>query len=517
MRLLGLRLDDHDACMCLYDNGNVSYIKTERIYQIKHHSYDNSYEWVIDLKRIFGLTPDEIDEIAIVADPLRYGVNQMWDFTTKKYTALDDAKCDVTHVEHHYAHALSACMYDDTDFQFVIDGVGELFQSGKNIQGTIWSVFKNYKLLDRCTSQFETTTPSTIRIKNSFGVEYENLAKHLNIEASHPEDLPGKLMSLQSFGNINYEFVDYLEERLEDIKEQLSIACHPENWTEYFKSKVVADLNRLDFAASIHYFLQKQILKIIKKYAQPTNKILLTGGCAQNICWNTEIKKQFPNLIIVPQSADDGLAIGAMEFLRQKHKLTKGQFKNFPYCQNDYSAESPSVDTIKTTAKYIADGKIVGWYQGNGEVGPRALGNRSILMNPMMNNAKEIINSKVKHREDYRPFGATILHEHQLDYFDVDFYNPYMLYLGKVKKEIPSITHVDGTCRFQTLKDENPVFRSLIEEFNRLTGIPLVLNTSLNQGGKPIAGSRLDALAVLENTEMDVLVCGDEIITKELK
>ena len=138
-------------------------------------------------------------------------------------------------------------------------------------------------------------------------------------------------------------------------------------------------------------------------------------------------------------------------------------------------------------------------------------------MNPMMNNAKEIINSKVKHREDYRPFGATILHEHQLDYFDVDFYNPYMLYLGKVKKEIPSITHVDGTCRFQTLKDENPVFRSLIEEFNRLTGIPLVLNTSLNQGGKPIAGSRLDALAVLENTEMDVLVCGDEIITKELK
>lgn len=510
MRLLGLRLDDHDACLCLYDNGKVSYIKTERIYQIKHHSYDNAHQWVIDLKRIFGLTPNDIDEIAVVADPLRYNIPHIWDFTTKKYTGVDDAECDVTQVEHHYAHALSACMYPETKYQFVFDGVGEIFQSGSNINGTVWSVFKNYKLIDRATTLFETTTPS-----NSFGVEYENLARHLNIEASHPEDLSGKLMSLQTFGKVNYNFVNYLEERLQDIKQHLTISCHPHNWEDFIGSESVANLTKLDFAASIHYFLQKQILKIIKKYAQPKDKILLTGGCAQNICWNTEIKKQFPNLLIVPQSADDGLAIGAMEFLRQKHKLKNGKFKNFPYSQNDYSTNSPSDDTIKTTAKYIADGKIVGWYQGNGEIGPRALGNRSILMNPMINNAKEIINSKVKHREDYRPFGATVLHEHQSDYFDVDFSNPYMLYLGKVMKSIPAITHVDGTCRFQTLKDENPVFRKLIEEFYKLTGIPLVLNTSLNQGGKPIAGSRLDALAVLENTELDVLVCGDEIIRKD--
>ena len=172
MRLLGLRLDDHDACLCLYDNGKVSYIKTERIYQIKHHSYDNAHQWVIDLKRIFGLTPNDIDEIAVVADPLRYNIPHIWDFTTKKYTGVDDAECDVTQVEHHYAHALSACMYPETKYQFVFDGVGEIFQSGSNINGTVWSVFKNYKLIDRATTLFETTTPS-----NSFGVEYENLAR----------------------------------------------------------------------------------------------------------------------------------------------------------------------------------------------------------------------------------------------------------------------------------------------------------------------------------------------------
>lgn len=121
MKLLGLRLDDHDTNMCLYDNGKLSYIKTERIYQIKHHAYNNADQWVVDLKRIFGLTPEDIDEIAIVADPLRYGVNQFFDFDVKKYEKLENAECPVFHIEHHLAHALSANMINKTDYQFVFD------------------------------------------------------------------------------------------------------------------------------------------------------------------------------------------------------------------------------------------------------------------------------------------------------------------------------------------------------------------------------------------------------------
>lgn len=515
MKLLGLRLDDHDTCFCLYDDGNVRYLKTERIYQIKHHAYNNTNQWAVDLKRLFGLAPKDIDEIAIVADPLRYGITQSWDFISKKYDGLDDAECEVIQVEHHLAHALSACMYPDTKFQLVIDGVGELFQTANQLKGTVWSIFKNYNLIDRNTNHFEKINPGTVRVRNSFGVEYENLARHLKIEATHNEDLPGKLMSLQSYGKINFDFVNHLEERLEDIKEQLSVACHPANWADFLQSEIVGELNKLDFAASIHYFLEKQILKIIRNHAAPDDSILFTGGCAQNICWNTAIKKEFPNLLVVPQSADDGLAIGAMEFLRKKYELPKANFENFPYGQNDYAPSQPSLETIRSAAKYIADGNIIGWYQGNGEIGPRALGNRSILMNPMIPNAKHILNEKVKHREDYRPFGATVLHEYQSEYFDFDFHSPHMLYLAKVKKDIPSITHVDGSCRFQSIKDENPVYRKLIEEFFKLTGIPLLLNTSLNKGGKPIAGSKQDAIDILNDTGLDVLIVGDEIITKE--
>lgn len=515
MKLLGLRLDDHDSSFCLYENGNVSYIKTERVYQEKHHAYNNNWEWLIDFERFFGFSPNGLDEIAIVADPLRYDINQFLDFQTKAYNGLK-IDCPVTHVEHHLAHALSAGMYPDTKYQFVFDGVGELFQNRDHVTGTVWSVFKDYKLIDRNTSQFEQTTDSTIRIRNSFGVEYENLARHLGVTASHPDDLAGKLMSLQSYGNVDQDFLHYLESRLSNIKEELSISVHPENWHDFKGSKEVGELTKLDFAASVHKFMEEQILNIIRKYATPDDSILLTGGCAQNICWNTTIKKEFPNALVVPHSADDGLSFGALEYLIRKHDQQEMFSTGFPYWQADEAPDNqPSQDTINTVAQMLADGKIVGWYQGHGEIGPRALGNRSILMNPMISSAKDIINKRVKSRENYRPFGATVLEEHASTYFDLDFKNPHMLYVGSVNTQVPAITHIDGTCRYQTLGDENPSYRKLIEAFYKITGVPLLLNTSLNRGGKPIAGSKRDALGVLNDTNLDVLVYGNEIIYKE--
>jgi carbamoyltransferase len=514
MKLLGLRLDDHDSSFCLYNDGKISYLKTERVYQEKHHAYNNNWEWKIDFEKHFNLTVDNLDEVAIVADPLRYDIPQYLDFQNKPYKGLD-IKCKVHHIEHHLAHALSANMFPDTKWQFVFDGVGELFQNPSSVTGTVWSVFKDYKLVDRNTPQFEQTLDKTIRIRNSFGVEYENLARYLEITAEHADDLAGKLMSLQSYGTVDNRFLDYLNTRLTNIKEELSISVHPDNWYDYKNSEIIGNLTKLDFAATIHRFMEQQVLSIIRKHAKSSDSILLTGGCAQNICWNTTIKKEFPNALVAPHSADDGLSIGALEFLLRKHNLENLK-EEFPYWQEDESpGTTPTDETINTVAQMLANGKIVGWYQGHGEVGPRALGNRSILMNPMISDAKDIINKLVKNRENYRPFGATILKEYQNDYFDVDFDNSYMLYLGKVKKDLPAITHVDGTCRFQTLGDENPNYRKLIEAFNNITGVPLLLNTSLNRGGKPIAGSKRDALGVLYDTNLDVLVYGNEIITKE--
>jgi carbamoyltransferase len=514
MRLLGLRLDDHDSSFCLYDNGKLSYLKTERVYQEKHHSYDNNWEWKIDFEKFFKLSVDELDEIAIVADPLRYNVPQFLDFQTKTYSKLN-VKCPVIHVEHHLAHALSAFMFPETKYQFVFDGVGELFQNTNQVTGTVWSVFKDYKLINRNTPEFEQTTGTTIRIRNSFGVEYENLARHLDITAEHPDDLAGKLMSLQSYGTVDKGFLEYLNSRLTNIKSELSVSVHPDNWTDYKGSENIGNLTKLDFAATIHKFMENQILSIIRAHANKNDSILLTGGCAQNICWNTTIRKEFPNTVVAPHSADDGLSLGALNFLLRKYNLSYTS-ELFPYWQQDEVPDSkPTNETIQQVAQMLADGKIVGWYQGRGEIGPRALGNRSILMNPTIPDAKKIINTRVKNREDYRPFGATVLEEYSKEWFEHSFKNPHMLYTGIVNTQVPSITHIDGTCRYQTLGEENPTYRKLIEAFNIITGVPLLLNTSLNRGGKPIAGSKRDALGVLYDTDLDVLVYGNEIIYKE--
>ena len=510
MILLGLRLDDHDSNLCLYDNGQIKYIKTERVKKLKHHAYNNNWEWKLDVEKYFGISPQSIDQIAIVADPLKYNINQFTDFHHKSYDGIENA----IQIEHHLAHALSGFMYGNTDCQIVIDGVGEIFYNNKVTSGTVWSVFKNYKLVDRNTSTFNIINQSNIQINNSIGVEYENIADFLGIKANHPNDLSGKLMSLQAYGQIDKNYLNFLLKNTHDVKKDLSLACHPKNWFDYLGSETVGRMKKLDFAATLHEYLYLQVEKIFETHASKTDKILYTGGCALNVCWNTRLKEKFPNLIIVPHCADDGLAFGALQFLLNKNHLT-GQVQ---YYQTDESPQtSVSDETIQKTAKYLKQGNIVAWYQGNGEVGPRALGNRSILMDPTIIDGKDIINSKVKHREDYRPFGASILQEYQQDYFDIEYDNPYMLYIGKFKHPMPPISHIDNTCRFQSVSVDNKDFYKLIKEFYKQTNIPMLLNTSLNINGKPIAGSKRDALEILYGTDVDVLVYGDEIIAKEIK
>ena len=513
MKLLGIRLDEHDASYCYYDNGSVKYIKTERYYQEKHHAYSAQYAWASDFKKFFNEDPATIDEIAIVADPVRYvstDVNPNQEYNECIDWNLPGAKCPVYHIEHHLAHALSGWMEEPTDYQFVFDGVGEVSSNDQTYHGVTWSVFKDYKLVDRNVSKFYPRTQKNITVSNSFGVEYENCARYCGLTADHPNDLAGKLMSLQSYGTIDY---DYAESILDKIKDEKIISehLHPQNWFDYKNSDIVAENTKLDFAATNHYISQQLIMRIIAKNLQHNNyKIFLSGGCALNICWNTTIKKTYKNTLVLPHSADDGLSIGALGYLLRKHNI-KCTMKNFPYCQFDEGTEVATDDTIERAATMLAEGKVIGWYQGNGEVGPRALGNRSILVNPVLPHVKDLINSKVKNRESYRPFGASVLKEYYANYFDIPFEDPHMLYLAGVKKYIPAITHVDKTCRIQTVDDTNPVYKKLIEKFHKKTGVPLLLNTSLNLGGKPIAGWKQNALELFETTNLDAMIIGNDI------
>ena len=172
---------------------------------------------------------------------------------------------------------------------------------------------------------------------------------------------------------------------------------------------------------------------------------------------------------------------------------------------------------ISTCANLISDGKIVGWYQGRMEWGPRALGNRSILADPRRAEMKDILNEKIKHRESFRPFAPSILEEYAFEYFDIPVLSPYMLMVAPVKKPeiIPAVTHVDGTGRLQTVsKNSNPLYHELISEFYRITNVPVIINTSMNVMGQPIVNTPEQAYEMITKTDMDYLFMGNYMVKK---
>ena len=498
MKLLAIRQECHDSNFSYYDGNTVRYFKSEREEQIKHHFYGNFWQWRDVIYEQFGVDYKDLDEIAVVITPSHVNLpkNSEEIFPSINYNNFFASDCPVERVDHHYSHALSAWMlYDDGfDVAITIDGFGD--------EDTSWAVFKN----DDVVSIGKFSDHGSIGYEMSglglygFGVdkEQDNDWKYL--------DVAGKLMGLQSYGNLDSKFYENtIQYELEDLLKVFDF----DEWVEYKGSYLLAEHTKLDWLRTIHESMGEILVKFFYRYANKTDKIVYSGGVAQNVIWNTKLKEHFPNMIIPPHCGDEGLSLGALEFLRKKHKLPKFEIENFPYSQNDEKPKTDvSLKTIKETAKLLSNGKTVSWYQGNGEVGPRALGNRSILMNPTILNAKELIN-KIKHRENYRPFGASILEEYKEEYFDSLPDNPHMLYVGNVKdgKGIDCITHVDGTCRVQTVGEEPKYFRILLEEFYKLTGCPILLNTSLNLAGKPIAGRPEHIMDI----KTDYIVIGDYI------
>ena len=173
---------------------------------------------------------------------------------------------------------------------------------------------------------------------------------------------------------------------------------------------------------------------------------------------------------------------------------------------------------LKTTAKLISEGNVVGWYQGKMEWGPRALGNRSILADPRNPKMKDILNEKIKHRESFRPFAPSIMEEYVSEYFDINVPSPYMLLVAKVKqpKKIPAVTHVDGTGRLQSVaKNVNSLYYELINEFYQLTKVPVIINTSMNVMGEPIVNTPEQAYEMILKTDMDYIILGSYILGKK--
>jgi len=299
-----------------------------------------------------------------------------------------------------------------------------------------------------------------------------------------------------------------------------------------------------DIAASLQAMYEKVFFHILNYLYERTKikNLCLAGGCALNSVANGKIfdNTPFKEVYIQPAANDAGGSLGAAYYVY--HQIL-GKQRDFvmdkAYWGPDFSEAEISeklkvkseelnnckIEKIdnedglcKKVAKYIADGKVVGWFQGRMEWGPRALGNRSILVDPRRAEMKDILNARIKRREPFRPFAPSILLEAVGEYFEKDYPDPFMIKVYPIKEEkrkvIPAVTHVDGTGRLQTVsREENPLYYKLIKEFEKITGVPVVLNTSFNEN-EPIVCTPDEALDCFLRTKMDVLVLGNFIISK---
>ena len=272
--------------------------------------------------------------------------------------------------------------------------------------------------------------------------------------------------------------------------------------------------------------------------------LALAGGCAMNSVANGKVRRVTPFRRVYVQSAagDAGGAIGAAFALWHKLGGARSFVMDHAYWgpqfgpadiraliserEPEIEAAGCSVETIadeaelcRRTAAAIADGKVVGWFQGRMEWGPRALGNRSIVCDPRRADMKSILNSKIKRRESFRPFAPSVLEEAVADWFEEDDAVPFMMQVFQIRPEkralIPAVTHVDGSGRLQTVcRRTNPRYHRLIAAFRELTGVPMVLNTSFNEN-EPVVCEPKEALDCFLRTRMDVLVMGETILVRQ--
>ena len=564
---LGISCYYHDSAAALLKDGHViAAVEEERFSRKK---FDDDFpkmaiEWCLQEAKI---SPSQIDSVAFYDKPilkferlldnyiavaprgLYSFVNTIPKWLHKRLwikndimKSLDGFKGEIVFPEHHLSHASYSFFTSPFDESAILttDGVGEWSTTSIGV-GSDNSV----KLLQ------------DIRWPHSLGLFYSAFTYFLGFQVNEGEY---KLMGLSSYGKPKY--YDLILENLIDVKKDGSIHLNMDyfaftydkvmtnqKFSELFGIKrrnEDAEMKQIhfDIGASVQKVLEDVLLRMVEYLYQKTKSknLCLGGGVALNGVANYRILKEssFDNIHIPPSPGDAGSAVGAAQYLyyshhKQNRKMESDTTKRI--IENVYVGPSFSSDEIrkfldgknlkyeifndnelvKHCAKLIMEGNVVGWYQGKMEWGPRALGNRSILADPRQKEMKDILNEKIKHRESFRPFAPSILEEYTSEYFDMDIPSPYMLMVSPVKKpeKIPAVTHVDGTGRLQTVsKNSNPLYYKLINEFYNLTGIPIIINTSMNVKGEPIVNTPEQAYNMLTKTDMDCVFLGNFMVKK---
>lgn len=440
----------------------------------------------------------------------------------------------VVHVGHHQAHAASAFFPSPFDQAAVLtlDRGGDFLSTTMNLgQGA------RLRTLDE------------IRNPHSLGEVYTALTWFLGF---HPNSDEGKVMGLAPYGTpglvagfrdlvcpedggrfrVNLRWFGYHREG-RPVSRRFLERYGPPRVPE---SDITP--HHEDIAYAVQEVTEEAALHLARGLQQATGarNLCLAGGVALNSVMNTRLLREagFDEVFIQPAASDAGNAMGAalwvwhQELGHERAWSMDHAFLGAAFHEPDHAAALSSTglsfhrvaDPPAEAARLLADGKIVGWFQGRAEVGPRALGARSILADPRRAEMKDVVNARVKRREGFRPFAPSVLHERGAEYFEGYRPNPFMLLVETIRADkrdvIPAVTHVDGTGRLQSVTEAfNPAFHRLIEEFDRRTGVPVVLNTSFNLRGEPIVHRPTEAVEDFLRSEMDALLLGPYLATKE--
>jgi carbamoyltransferase len=514
----------HNGGIAFNDNGTYRVIEIERFinkknfgltqYLLCNHNRYILSEMLNYINKYYNKSLD-FDTVVYSNTDVIYGDNY---FQYEKFINAKEHKFCL----HHHAHAAG------TFYQSPFNKAIIISYDGGGSDG-----FFNIFLGDR-----ENSVTNIKRIELDLGFAYMSFGHFLSPIRFESElgmgnlVYSGKLMGLCGYGKTNQDWLPFFKEYyyskpdginyqnlLNKLGQQTNLIFDTNNRID---GDAALDISATSQTAFEEVFFES-VTPVLNEY--PDLPICLTGGCALNVVCNTKLKNQFNRPVFVaPNSSDCGLALGMLLDHEKPQHQVDATYAGLPVLDPNVIYEiienkhSESYTPIKA-AQLLLNGSIVGVINGDSEHGPRALGNRSILCNPSIPNMKDILNEKVKKREWFRPFAPVVRLEDVNKYFEFDSESRFMSYYAYVRPEykdsLVSITHVDGTARLQTVtREQNPYIYDLLTEFEKMSGIGVLLNTSFNVNGKPLINTYKDALYMLNNSGLDYLFTEKFIIHK---
>jgi carbamoyltransferase len=581
MIILGLNAFHADSAACIVRDGKlIAAAEEERFRRIKHWAGfpSQAIAWCLEDA---GLTLADVDHVAVNQDSranfwqrLGYMIRRRPDMglvldrlrnrhqrdgiAALLEAAFPDQKFSgtVVPVEHHLAHLSSAfhvSPFEDA-VAISVDGFGDF-------ASTAWGIGRGTEI----------DIAKRVLFPDSLGIVYQALTQFLGFHNYGDEY---KVMGLAPYGEPKY--LDTLQALLTIrvdgtfaltpsyfVHTSQSISHQWENGSPQFDTLFCDKLEQLlgprrhqgealeqkhmDMARSAQALYEQAFFNIVRAARADTGlkNIVLAGGCANNSVANGKIRRETPfeRVYVHAAPGDQGGAIGAAFVVWHKLGGQRGFTMDHAYwgpafgqadCQTALDARQADLDAAdcsvsiiseeaelcRRTAAAVAEGKVIGWFQGRMEWGPRALGNRSIIGDPRRGDMKDILNSKIKRRESFRPFAPSILAEHVSEWFEEVDDVPFMMQVFQIREakrgQLPAVTHVDGSGRLQTVtKQANPRYHGLISAFHAISGVPMVLNTSFNEN-EPVVCKPQEALDCFLRTNMDILVMGDHFVERGL-